>query len=66
MSKLAKLMYYTSKGERKLNCYVKNIPKEVVKQAGIKEDDELIERAEKGKIIIERKNNNENIKMETK
>lgn len=55
MSKLAKLMYYTSKGERKLNCYVKNIPKEVVKQAGIKEDDELIERAEDGKIIIERK-----------
>lgn len=55
MSKLAKIMYSTAKGERKLNCYVKNIPKEIVKQAGINENDDLLVRAEKGKIIIERK-----------
>lgn len=54
MAKLAKLMYYTSKGEKKLNCYVKNIPKEIVKQAGITDNDDLIVRAENGKIIIER------------
>ena len=30
MPKLAKNMYTTAKGERKLNCYVVNIPKEVV------------------------------------
>ena len=30
MPKLAKNMYTTTKGERKLNCYFANIPKEVV------------------------------------
>ena len=30
MPKLAKNMYTTAKGERKLNCYVVTIPKEVV------------------------------------
>ena len=30
MPKLAKNMWTNSKGERKLNCYVCNIPKEIV------------------------------------
>ena len=55
MSKLAKVMYGTAKGERKLNCYMKSIPKEVVKQAGINENEDLNVYAEKNKIIIERK-----------
>ncbi|MEE1156435.1 MAG: AbrB/MazE/SpoVT family DNA-binding domain-containing protein [Methanobrevibacter sp.] len=55
MAKLAKVMYGTAKGERKLNCYMKSIPKEVVKQAGINEDDDLQVYAKDNKIIIERK-----------
>lgn len=53
MPKLAKNMYTTAKGERKLNCYVCNIPKEIVNKTDL-EGKELKIRAEKNKIIIEK------------
>ena len=37
MPKLAKNMYTTAKGERKINCYVVNIPKEVVEKTNLKD-----------------------------
>lgn len=53
MPKLAKNMYTTAKGERKLNCYGVNIPKEVVNKTDL-EGKELKIRAEGNKIIIEK------------
>ena len=35
MPKLAKLLYTTSKGERRLNCYMLNIKKEIVDKANL-------------------------------
>ena len=37
MPKLAKNMWTNSKGERKLNCYVVNISKEIVNQTDLKD-----------------------------
>ena len=37
-------MYTTAKGERKLNCYVCNIPKEVVEKTNLKDMQELEEK----------------------
>ena len=54
MPKLAKNMYTTAKGERKLNCYVVSIPKEVVDKTNIK-DKQLNIYASDNKIIIEKK-----------
>ena len=53
MPKLAKNMYTTSKGERKLNCYVVNIPKEVVGKTNLKNEDLKIS-SKDNKIIIEK------------
>ena len=53
MPKLAKNMYTTAKGERKLNCYVCNIPKEVVEKTNLK-DANLNIIAKDNKIIIEK------------
>ena len=53
MSKLAKNMYTTAKGERKLNCYVCNIPKEVVEKTNLK-DENLKISSKDNKIIIEK------------
>ncbi len=55
MPKLAKNMWTNSKGERKLNCYVCNIPKEVVDKTNIK-DNQVKIYAKGNKIIIERAN----------
>lgn len=55
MPKLSRNMYTTAKGERKLNCYGVNIPKEVVNQTGITAIDELKVYAKGSKIIIEKK-----------
>ena len=52
MPKLAKNMYTTAKGERKLNCYVVNIPKEVVEKTNLKDVDLKIS-SKDNKIIIE-------------
>ena len=54
MAKLSKNCYTTSKGERKVNCFVVNIPKEVVNNTDLS-DKELKIYAEKGKIIIDKK-----------
>ena len=53
MPKLSRNMYTTAKGERKLNCYGVNIPKEVVNKTDL-EGKELKIRAEGNKIIIEK------------
>ena len=52
MPKLARNMYTTAKGERKLNCYVIHIPKEIVNQTNIKDNYKIY--AKDNKIIIER------------
>ena len=54
MGKLAKQMYITAKGERKLNCFVINIPKEVVLKTNLI-DKEVVVYAKENKIIIEKK-----------
>lgn len=60
MSKLNKMYYHTSKGEKKLNCYYITIPKEIVEQAGLNEQ---VKMSVKGnKIIIE----NQNVDKRTK
>ena len=53
MPKLSKLYYITSKGERKINCYNVQIPKKVVEQTNI-QDNNVKVYAENNKIIIER------------
>lgn len=54
MGKLAKQMYTTAKGERKLNCFVVNIPKDVVYRTNLL-DKEIVVYAKDNKIIIERR-----------
>ena len=55
MTKLAKNMYTSLRtGERRLNCYVINIPKEIVNKTDL-EDKQLKITAIDNKIIIEKK-----------
>ena len=54
MAKLGKNAYTTAKGERKINCYLVNIPKIVVEQTDLL-DKTLNIYAKDGKIIIEKK-----------
>lgn len=55
MPKLAKNMYKSLKtGERRLNCYVVSIPKEIVNKTDL-EDKELKIYVKDNKIIIEKK-----------
>lgn len=54
MAKLNKMYYYTSKGEKKLNCYNIPIPKALVEQAKLENVDIKII-AENNMIIIKRK-----------
>lgn len=54
MAKLGKNNYNTAKGEKKLNCYIVNIPKEVVNKTDLV-DKELSIYAENNKIIIDKK-----------
>lgn len=54
MPKLTKNYYYGKNGERKINCYLINISKDIVKKAVINDDEELKIYAKDGKIIIER------------
>lgn len=54
MPKLAKQMYTTAKGERKLNCYVISIPKDIVEKAKLSGEDLKISTLG-NKIIIEKK-----------
>lgn len=59
MPKLAKNYYRTAKGEKKLNCYLIHIPKEIVKKTDITEQDEVRVYEKNKKIIIERAEKNE-------
>lgn len=52
MTKLNKMYYYTSKGEKKLNCYNVPIPKAIVEKAGL-ENINIQLRVEDKKIVIE-------------
>ena len=54
MSKLAKNMYTDAKGNRKINCYVCNIPKVIVDKTDLK-DKEIKFSVKDSKIIIESK-----------
>ena len=53
MSKLKKMYYYTSKGEKKLNCYYITISKELVNKAKL--NDEIQMSVENDKIVIKNK-----------
>jgi len=54
MTKLNKMYYYTSKGEKKLNCYNVPIPKIMVEKAEL-DNVEIQIKVENKKIIIESK-----------
>lgn len=54
MTKLLKNYYYNSKGEKKVNCYIVHIPRLVLEQSGIKEDDAISIQVKDKKIIIEK------------
>lgn len=58
MPKLAKNYYRTAKGEKKLNCYLIHIPKEIVKKTNISENDDVKVYEKNKKIIIERAEKN--------
>lgn len=53
MAKLNKMYYHTSKGEKKLNCYYIQIPKDLVAKTGLSETEVQVT-VKDGKIIIER------------
>lgn len=54
MPKLMKNYYRTSNGDKRVNCYMANIPKEVVRKTDILDDDEIKIYAKNKKIIIEK------------
>lgn len=54
MPKLNKVKYRTASGEEKVNCYKIIIPKQVVKDANITDQDTLKAIAEKDKIILKK------------
>lgn len=56
MAKLGKNSYRTAKGEKKLNCYMVPLTKELVAQTNITESDELKITTKDNKIIIEKEN----------
>ena len=53
MAKLNKMYYHTSKGEKKLNCYYIQIPKDLVAKTNL-EDKEVKITIKDNKIVIER------------
>ena len=53
MAKMNKMYYYTSKGERKLNCYNVVIPKEIVEKVDL-QDKEIKVKIENNKIVIDK------------
>ena len=56
MAKLVKNYYYGKNGEKKLNCYLTHISKDVVEKSNIKDDKDIIIYAKGNKIIIENSN----------
>lgn len=53
MAKLGKNSYRTAKGEKKLNCYLIPLSKEIVAKTNITEQDELKITVKDNKIIVE-------------
>jgi len=53
MAKLNKNYYYSKNGERKINCYLVNIPKEIVEKTNIG-DNEIKISIQNNKIVIEK------------
>ena len=51
MAKLNKMYYYTSKKEKKLNCYYINIPKVLVEKMGL-ENKEVEVKQDGDRIVI--------------
>ena len=54
MAKLKKINYYTSTGEKKVNCYYINIARGIVEKAGL-QDKEIIVKVNGNKIVLEAK-----------
>lgn len=54
MKKFNKMYYYTKTGEKKLNCYYINIPKELVEKVGLEEANIQV-KVDQNKIVIEKK-----------
>ncbi len=54
MPKLAKNYYYGKNGERKVNCYLVNIPKTILSKTNISDGDEIKISVKNNKIIIEK------------
>jgi hypothetical protein len=54
MAKLNKMYYYTSKREKKLNCYYITLPKEIVERTKLN-DAEIDIKVEEQKIILSKK-----------
>lgn len=52
MPRLAKNYYRTKDGGKKINCYMANIPKELVHRAGIEDEDEIAVYEDYGTIVI--------------
>lgn len=54
MSKLGKNYYRTANGDKKLNCYMIPLSKEIIAQTNITEQDELKVSVKNNKIIVEK------------
>ena len=55
MAKLVKMKYKTLGGDVKINTYNATISKKIVEESGLDPEEEITVKAEKGKIIIEKK-----------
>lgn len=55
MAKLGKNYYRTARGEKRLNCYMVPIAKEIIAQTNINERDELKISVYQNKIVIEKR-----------
>lgn len=56
MPKLNHKYYYTSTGERKINCYTISITREDINKAGFNDNMQLKVTAEKNRLIVEKAN----------
>ena len=54
MSKLGKNYYRTANGDKKLNCYMIPLSKEIIAKTNITEQDELKISVKNNKIIVEK------------
>lgn len=54
MAKLGKNYYRTAKGEKRLNCYMIPLAKELIAQTDITDQDELKISVKDNKIIVEK------------